>query len=69
MRPAPKNPNIDHEPLSFGKHKGLTPEVVSSKDPGWLIWAYETVNQRDVCSEALYLATKQDRDDDALNLR
>lgn len=46
--------DLDHTPLTFGKHKGLTPDQVSEDDPGWLVWAYENVKNRDVCSKTLY---------------
>lgn len=52
--------DLDHTPLKFGKFKGKTPEWVSENEllaagrKSWLIWAYETVGNGDVCSEALY---------------
>lgn len=45
---------LDHTPLKFGKFKGKTPEQVSEVQPQYLVWAYETVGNFDVCSEALY---------------
>jgi hypothetical protein len=47
-------PDLDHTPLTFGKHKGLTPGQVATKDPAWLIWAKKTVTTKPVCSDALY---------------
>lgn len=44
----------DRTALKFGKHRGKTPEQVAETDPGYIVWAYETVAQFDVCSAALY---------------
>lgn len=58
-RPESRNSGemLDHSPLKFGRYKGKTPAVVAEKEPkgeSWLRWAYETVGNFDVCSEALY---------------
>ena len=45
---------LDFLPLAFGKHRGLTPEQVSIKDPGWIVWAKTNVTNRQICSDALY---------------
>lgn len=48
---------LDTKPLQFGKFKGKTPEEVSElpdKDRRYLVWAWETVGNGDVCSHALY---------------
>lgn len=48
---------LDSTPLKFGKFKGQTPEQVALKayrGDAWLVWAYETVGNFDVCSAALY---------------
>jgi len=45
---------LDHSPLTFGKYKGKTPNQVSVTDPGWLVWAFENVSNRSVCSKLLY---------------
>ena len=50
--------HVDHLPLSFGKHQGKTPEWVSENDPNWLVWAYENVKDKPVCSPALYADCK-----------
>lgn len=60
---------LDHTPLTFGKYGpsrpggALTPDQVSEKDPGWLIWAYETVKDKPVCSKLLYEACHEDLTD------
>lgn len=53
--------DLDHTPLKFGKFKGKTPEWVADNEilrdersKSWLIWAYETCGNQDVCSSALY---------------
>ena len=57
---------LDHTPLTFGKYGpnrpegALTPDQVSNFDPKWLIWAYETVKDKPVCSRCLYRACVQD---------
>lgn len=55
-RPESRNSGkmLDHSPLKFGKFKGKTPAVVAEEDQQYLVWAYETVGNFDVCSEALY---------------
>ena len=55
---------LDHTPLTFGKHAGKTPDQVSETDPGWLVWAYENVKDKKVCSKALYRACLQDEEHD-----
>jgi hypothetical protein len=45
---------IDHTPLTFGKHRGKTPEHVAEEDPSWLKWAFETIKDKGICSQALY---------------
>ena len=55
-----KEESLDHTPLKFGKHRGETPEQVADKDPDWLVWAYETVKNRPVCSSALYRDCKEE---------
>ena len=57
---------LDHTPLTFGKYGptcpggALTPDQVSQKDPNWLVWAYENVKDKPVCSKLLYLACLED---------
>jgi hypothetical protein len=51
---------LDHVPLTFGKHVGKTPEQVSDIDHKWLIWAYENIKNRTVCSKNLYHACCED---------
>lgn len=50
----PNEEELDHSPLTFGKYKGKTPDQVSSIDSGWLVWAYENVTNKTVCSKLLY---------------
>lgn len=48
---------LDHSPLKFGKFKGKTPSAIAELGKvgeSYLTWAYETVGNFDVCSEALY---------------
>lgn len=48
---------LDNTPLKFGKFRGKTPSHVAEKEyrgEGWLVWAYETVGNFDVCSATLY---------------
>jgi hypothetical protein len=47
----PKDP--DSTPLSFGKHRGLTPWELYQNDPDYLVWAWENVGPH-VCSRELY---------------
>lgn len=47
--------NADQTPLKFGKYRGLTPEELIDEDPGYLVWAYETVGKH-LCSHSLYVA-------------
>jgi hypothetical protein len=51
---------VDHLPLTFGKHVGKTPDQISETDPKWLIWAYENIKGRTVCSKTLYNACCED---------
>jgi len=51
---------LDHQPMTFGKYKGKTPEWVSENDPAYLIWAFDTVKDKPVCSKALYVDCKND---------
>jgi hypothetical protein len=51
---------LDHTPLTFGKYKGQTPDEVSENDPGWIVWAYDNVKNRKVCSKTLRDACKND---------
>ena len=46
--------DLDFTPLTFGKHQGRTPEQVSIKDPGWIVWAKKNITNRQICSDALY---------------
>lgn len=48
-------PDPDKTPLEFGKYKGQTPEKICLVDPGYLVWAYESIGEH-VCSREMYLA-------------
>lgn len=49
---------LDHTALTFGKYKGMTPAKVAEVDAKYLVWMYETVTNRDTCSELLYRECK-----------
>ena len=44
---------IDTRPVSYGKHKGLTPEDIAEIDPGYIVWLVDNVSIN-VCSPLLY---------------
>lgn len=46
-------PDIDSRPLTFGKHKGSTPEEIAQDDPSYIVWLYENIDPSPV-SEELY---------------
>lgn len=46
-------PNVDDTPLTFGKYKGRTPDDIADDDPGYIVWAYETIGNH-ICSKAMY---------------
>lgn len=50
-------PSVD-EPVSWGKHKGLTYRELAAKDPGYVRWAAMTIGglKGQLCAEALALA-------------
>ena len=47
--------SLDTTVLTFGKHKGKTPEQVSDIDPAYIVWLYDTLTPRR-CTKSLYLA-------------
>ena len=53
---------LDRTPLTFGKHKGQTPEEVADTDPGYIVWLYENVEPRKV-SRGLYVACVQEMEE------
>jgi hypothetical protein len=63
-KPTPVDELLDHTSLLFGRHKGKTPDQVSEVDPSWLVWAYETIKDKRICSKVLYEACKQDNQED-----
>lgn len=44
---------IDDTPLTFGKHKGRTPDELTSLAPDYIIWMWKKFEDPP-CSEALY---------------
>jgi hypothetical protein len=57
---AKKQEALDHTVMAFGKYKDKkTPEQVAEENPSYLVWAYETVKNRPVCSEVLYRECKK----------
>ncbi len=54
----PTEEQLDHLPLTFGMHRGKTPEQVADtlgkRGQEYLVWAYENVGNYNVCSAALY---------------
>lgn len=53
---------IDTRPVSYGKHKGLTPEEIAEIDPGYIVWLVDNVSIN-VCSPLLYRACVDALDD------
>lgn len=48
--------DVDNEPLTFGKHKGMTPNEIFYDDPQYLIWLKKTgspIPSQDLYEEAL----------------
>lgn len=55
--PTPECPveaDPDNTVLTFGKHRGKTPEQLSNLDPHYIVWAYETIKDKVICSDAMY---------------
>lgn len=57
----PKDP--DNTPLTFGKHRGLTPWELYRNDPDYLVWAWEIVGPH-VCSQELYELARELTEED-----
>lgn len=64
-RKPPTGEDLDHTPLTWGRHAGRTPSWVAENDPEYLVWMYESVANRPPCSQALYKSTRQDLRDDS----
>lgn len=66
MAKIPSNQNdIDTIPLSFGKHKGRTPNQICGNDPRYIIWIFENIKPAP-CSKDLYdCAQMEDADHSA----
>ena len=58
MMPIFDVPDIDDIPLTFGKHKGYTPNWIGEHDPDYIVWLYE--NTEGNCSKELYHACSED---------
>jgi len=50
---------LNDTPLPFGKYNGKTPVEIAADDPGYIVWMYDTLDNkfctkelRDVCEEA-----------------
>ena len=56
-------PDIDDRPLTFGKHKGSTPNEVAETDHRYVMWLYENIEPK-VVSKDLYQACELDSADD-----
>ncbi len=54
--------DIDEIPLTFGKHKGLTPDEVAEIDPEYIVWMYNTIEPKR-CSKDLAIACEQGLED------
>ena len=50
---------LDKTPLTFGKHKGRTPEEITDLDPGYIVWMYENISPKK-CTRGLYLACEEE---------
>ena len=57
----PEKPDIDDMPLSFGKYKGKTPNEILELDAGYLIWAYDNIEQV-IMSDDLHDQACEERD-------
>jgi len=53
---------LDHTPLCFGKYAGKTPDQISDRNPGYVVWLYEQCKPQCV-SRALYEACREDISD------
>lgn len=54
---------LDHTPLTFGKYQGKTPNEISEMDSSYLVWAYENVTNRPICSQLLYASCKEAKEE------
>jgi hypothetical protein len=52
---------LDDTPLTFGKHKGMTPNDIAVVDPQYIVWAYDNLRKkpctrklRDTCEDMSY---------------
>jgi hypothetical protein len=53
--------DLDHTPLTFGKHRDKTPDEISEIDPGYIVWLAENVKPP-VVSDLLAQACADDDD-------
>ena len=49
---------LDKSPILFGKYRGHTPEEVYETDPSYLVWAFDTIKNRPICSKNMRDAAK-----------
>ena len=51
----------DDVPITFGKYRGMTPNQIAVKNPGYIVWAVDNVApERLELSSRLYAACKSD---------
>jgi len=53
----------DNLPLSFGKHKGMTPIQIAEIEPSYVVWLYESTDHG-IVTKTLYEACQQDARED-----
>lgn len=51
--------DLDHTPLTFGKHRGETPDEISEYDPAYVVWIYNNIKPHP-CSSWLAERCKED---------
>lgn len=54
-----RNADRDNTPLTFGMHKGKTPNKIAEDHPGYIVWLYEAIVEQSFVSKALYDSCKQ----------
>ncbi len=47
---TPEELRLDSTPLSFGKYRGSTPDLIAESDPQYLVWLYGNVKNKITCS-------------------
>ena len=56
-------PDMDNQPLNFGKYKGKAPGDIAEDDPEYVVWLYENIDPK-VCSRALYRSCQNHEEDE-----